>query len=120
MVDTEEEKSSRWSPEDQRLLLITFNSTVAANVATVVIIGAAISLARQHGLTLGIALAGFAASLAMLIVSYVPIHLLNGFKIFHRKRLNALDLMLSAWCIILLASTLLFFLVVVGKAAGIK
>jgi hypothetical protein len=41
--------SHKWSPEDKRLLLITFAGGLAANLAAVLIVGMAIALDKQRG-----------------------------------------------------------------------
>jgi hypothetical protein len=107
---TSESQRNPWSPEDRRLLIITFAGSLAAIIAGAVIIGSAIALAR-------ILSPGSSLKLWALLLAFTGLSVTGLIGYLRKKELSWSD---RAWLFLGGLSATLGILILVGLAAGIK
>ena len=110
------ESSRRWSEEDRRTLIITIGGGLAANLATVIIVGAAIAFAR-HG-----KLSATEEVYNVLILGGFAIVTLVWGILLKRGRRFWVGTTVAAWLMIGVGSFLALevLLILTGLAAGVK
>lgn len=109
------EASKGWSEQDRRTLIITIVGGLAANLGTVILVGAAIALAKLNR-TPATTNSGIVAG--SLIVLITGLTLIVGGTLLRRR----LDMLWSGWFLIAAGclSGLIGVLTLIGVAAGVK